>query len=348
MPYGSGLSAQLMTAPETVVGTGLTPTNSYEFLNETVTWQPTWVDGMGLKAGQTFKRASRTIQSRFSVGGDIVLEHADRGHMGALWKQALGSAITVPTIIGATTAYKQIHVPGNRTGMSHTVQVGRPQTDGTVRPFTWRGTKFVSWEFSCNDNQLAQLKVTVDAWQESTATALAAASYVGAAQVFNFSQASVFTLGGTASTTAGETTVATGVQVATIIRGITLTNANPMAVDRYGLGNAGVKKEQIENAIPTVTGHLDGEFTQRTEIYDLMQSNTTVPLELDFVSTSLAGAGNPFLLAFILPAVKFKAASPQAAGPDIVKMGVDFEAYDDGSGTNPVIQVKLVSTDTTL
>jgi hypothetical protein len=49
-----------------------------------------------------------------------------------------------------------------------------------------------------------------------------------------------------------------------------------------------------------------------------------------------------------MPAVKFKLAQPQLAGPDIVKMKADFEAYDDGSGTNPVLQVKIVSTDSTL
>jgi len=29
--------------------------------------------------------------------------------------------------------------------------------------------------------------------------------------------------------------------------------------------------------------------------------------------------------------------------PDVLPQSIGFQAYDDGSGTNPVIQVKLVS-----
>jgi hypothetical protein len=67
-------------------------------------------------------------------------------------------------------------------------------------------------------------------------------------------------------------------------------------------------------------------------------------MQIDFTHGD-AGGGNPFLLSFILPAVKFKEGGPQVGGPDIVGQDINFEAYDDGSGTNPPIQVKLVSTD---
>jgi hypothetical protein len=44
-----------------------------------------------------------------------------------------------------------------------------------------------------------------------------------------------------------------------------------------------------------------------------------------------------------MPAVKFKTASFNVTSPDVIPQSVGFEAFDDGSGTNPVIQVKLVS-----
>ena len=40
-----------------------------------MTFVPTWLDGAGLKAGQAYNRASRTIQSQFNVTGDITMEH---------------------------------------------------------------------------------------------------------------------------------------------------------------------------------------------------------------------------------------------------------------------------------
>jgi len=349
MPYGSGLSAQVGVKAETTVGTAVTVDRFYEFLDESLAHSTTWLEGQGLKAGQAFKRASRVAPSRFTVGGDLTVEHADKGGMGLLWKHALGSVITVPTQIGATTAWKQNHHAGAtslKTGLGLTVQVGRPQPDATVRAFTYRGMKVLGWEFSCSDAELAKLKLTLDGWDESVATGLATASYTAGAGLFSFADAAVFKIGGTATTTGGETTVAGGTQLTTLAKGITVTGQTPLATERYGLGNAGIKKEQAENAIPVVTISLDAEFTSRTEIYDLYKANTTTAFELVF-EHGLAGTAEPYELSFVWPATKIKQGSVNVSGPDVVPQKIDIEAYDDGT-SNPVMQVRLVSTDVTL
>jgi hypothetical protein len=343
--YGSGLSAQVGLKAETTVGTEVTVDKFYEFLSESLSWEATWQRSAGLRAGQGYVRTGRMVQTAYTAAGDLVVEHADRGGMGTLWKHALGSSATA-TQIAATTAYRQTHTPGAKTGLGLSVQVGRPQTDATVRPFTYRGCKVVSWEFSCSDGEIAQLSLTLDGWQESTATSLATASYSTTSAVFNFAHATTLKLGGTASTASGRTSIASGVATTTVFRGVTITGETPLAVDRRGLGNSGVKREQIENDRPTVMGTLDGEFTSRTEIYDLVKSGASTPLELVFDTGVAAGVGNNYSLSFILPAVKFSSGSVNADGPDIIGQSVNFEATDDG--TNPVIQVELVSTDTVL
>ena len=356
--YASGLSGQVGTVVESTYGTPVTVTRFWEFLSENFQFVPAWLDGQGLKAGQAYKRASRTVQSQFDINGDITMEHTDGSaataaadSMGWWWKQALGSSITTPTVVTGT-AYKQIHTPGSKAGFFATLQVGRPQISGvTVQPFTYTGVKVTDWEFSCSDNQIAQFKATCDGQTELTSTSLAAASYPTPNGLFTFKDAANFKIGGTATTSAGETTVASGVAVASRVTGITITGSSPMKVDRYGLGNAGLKGEPIENAIPSITGTLSAEFYSRTELYDVFKANTTTALQLDFSHFDSAGndangaaAGpNPYLLSFILPAVKFKTASANIGGPDVIPQSVGFEAYDDGSGTNPVIQVKLVS-----
>src|SRR5215475_3309699 len=245
--YSGGLSSQFMVAAESTVGTAVTVTTGYELLGgETLTFDPTFLDGQGLKSGVGYKRASRTVVSRVQAGGDVPMEFGDRGHFGLLIKHCIGSAVTTPTNI-ATTAYKQVHTPGGKTGLSLTVQEGQPETsDAVVKPFTYNGCKVTGWEFSCNDNQIAQIKLTFDAWNETNATGLAAASYTNGVIPFSFADATTFTVGGTASTSAGETTIGgSPTTVSSICKGITITNATPMATDRYGLGNAGVKKEQL-------------------------------------------------------------------------------------------------------
>src|SRR5258708_8219444 len=216
---------------------------------------------MGLKSGQAYNRASRTVQSRFDVNGDLTMEHtsgeaatAVADSMGFWWKYALGSAFTTPTLV-STTAYRQIHTNGSKAGQYLTCQVGRPQIlSVTVQPFTYVGVKITDFEFSCSDNQIAQLKVTCDGRTElTTSPTLAAASYPTPNGLFSFANASIMTLGGTVSTTSGFTSISGGTPVASLVNGTPLTGSTPTNVDRYGLGNSGLKGEPIQNHIPTTT-----------------------------------------------------------------------------------------------
>ena len=355
--FASGLSGQVGAVVESVYGTPVTVTHFYEFLSENFQYNPAFLDGQGLKAGQAFNRATRTVVSQFDVNGDLTMEHASgeaanavADSMGFWWKWALGSTLTTPTLV-LGTAYKQVHTNGSKAGQFITLQVGRPQISGvTVQPFTYTGVKCTDWEFSVSDNQIAQLKLTFDGQTELTSTALAAASYPTPNGLFSFANASVMTLGGTATTSAGETTIASGVALGSRVTGITITGSTPMKVDRYGLGNSGLKGEPIENAIPTITGTLTTEFFSRTELYDLFKANTTTPMQIDFTkfdpagndANGVASGPNPYRLSFILPAVRFKSAAVNVTSPDVIPQTIGFQAYDDGT-TNPVIQVKLVS-----
>jgi len=279
------------------------------------------------------------VQSRQTVSGSIELEHATR-NMGTLWKLALGSSVTTPTLV-LGSAYKQVHTPGDFVGKSATIQVGRPEPGGTVRAHTYAGCKVAGWEFSVSDGEYAMLSLDVEGRSESTATALAAASYTAGASVFNFSQVTTFKLGGTASTTAGETSVASGTTVAAIVNGFTLSGETPLATERFGLGNSGLKSEPLENDIPTVTGSLEAEFDRAT-FYDVFKANTTTAIEVKFEGDIISGTDKN-TLHFIVPAAKFKAVNPNVDGPDIVRATVEFEAYSDE--TNPVVQVTLISAD---
>lgn len=356
MPFAGGLGASIGIGAESTWGTQVAPDRWYEWLDASPQLNPTYVDGMGIKVGQAYKRASRTVITRTDVNGDVTFEHPDRGFdsatgkgMGLWWKHAIGAS-SGPTVI-ATTAFRTIITPSasGKVGLGLSLQMGWPEAGTqTVKPYTYRGTKITGWEFTCSDGSLAQVKFSIDAVAEDRATGLTAPTFpTSAQQLFNFADASIFTLGGTASTSAGLTTVASGVQVASIIKGITITGTTPLDDARYGLGNAGVKAQQYDNGIATITGSLDAEFTSQAELYNLFANNTTTVLDLSFRHGD-AGSGNPYELRFTLPAVKFKTGQVKPSGPALLSQTIGFEAYDDGSGTNPVIQVLLVSKDTTI
>ncbi|MGW4886907.1 phage tail tube protein [Streptomyces murinus] len=343
MTTGSGLDAQLAVGEEVTWGTAVTPTRAYEFNDEGLKLDPSFLEPTGLRAGLKYKRAKRVSISRRSVSGDITIEHATKG-MGLLWKHCLASSGTAAQI-DTTTAYEQIHTPGDFRGKGLTVQVGRPEpSTGTVRPFTYRGCKVTGWELSVSDNAIPTLKITFDGRDEDTATALAAASYASGSAVFSFANATL-SLGGTVATASGKTTVTGGVAVATVVTEVTVTGAAPMSTDRYGIGNAGLKAEQVENDTPTITGSLNAEFA-KSELYDHFTANDTMPMVLTLTGDEIGESGSNDLLEVILPAVKLKSAAPNVGGPDVVSMSTDIEAYSDE--VNPVIQVRIVSGDTTL
>lgn len=339
----SGRSAQIGFKNEGTVGTAATVDHFVEFNTETLAYAPTELQGQGLRASGIYARDSRRVRSRHSAGGSVEMDFSTNT-MGLLLKHALG-AVSGPTQQSSTTAYKSIFTPADTTGLGLTWQVGRPQTDGTVKPFTYNGGKITGWTISVSDNEIAKLSVDLDFWNQTTATALASASYTAAAEVFTFADVSVFTLGGTVSTTSGLASVSGGTSVATVCKGFSLTGSTPSAMERFGLGNSGVKKEQVENDWRTLTGTLDAEFTDQSEFYDLFAADTTTAVQLTFVGY-LIDTGQNATLDIILPAVRFTNVAPQVGGPDLVAQSVEFEVLDDG--TNAPVQIVTISSDTAL
>ncbi|MBB2909324.1 hypothetical protein FHS43_000570 [Streptosporangium becharense] len=342
MTTGTGLDSQVGIAAETTVGTAVTVTRFLEYTKESMKYSPGFLEPSTLAAGTKYKRVSRVTKSRVTAGGDLELPIATRG-MGLLYKHMIGSTATA-TQIGSTTAYRQVHTPVGKLGLGFTMQVGRPEpSTGTVRPFTYRGCKVTEWEFSLSDNDVATLKLSIDAMDEATATALATASYTSAHQ-FGFHQAAL-KLGGTVATASGVTSVTGGTAVATVINSISIKGSTPLATERYGLGSGGIKREPLENDIPTITGSLKAEFSQ-AELYDVFKAGDALALQLDLTGAPIGASGEEDTLSFICPAIILKEAPPVVDGPGIVMMDVAFEAYSDG--TNPVLQLLSISADTTL
>lgn len=342
MPTGSGLDAQVMFKAETTWGTAVTVDKAVEVNRETLSFERAYLEPTGLRVGTKYKRVARVTQSRRSAGGELELELATKGML-TLIKHMLGAPQTAPVQIAATTAYKTNFVPGDFRGLGLTVQVGRPEpASGVVRPYTFSGVKVASWEFTCEDNAIPTLRLSVLGRDEATGTALATPVYVTGASVFSFAGATL-KLGGTATTTAGETSVASGVAVSTIVRSITIRGETPMDADRFGLGNGGLRGEPLENDTPMVTGSLAAEFG-KAELYDLYANNTTFALDFALVGDAIGASGHNFTFGVIIPATKLKAAAPQVDGPGIVQMTSDFEGYADG--TNPPIQIQVKSDET--
>lgn len=346
----STFGQQFGYAVESAWGTIVVPDHFLPLLgNETMEYAPTWGNSETLTAGAFGEPASRAKVIRFEAAGDIPLE-LSYSKIGALIKQALGSSATATLISGS--AYKEVHQIGSTDGKSLTLQLGRNEVStGTIKPFTYPGAKVESLTIAASDGDTgaAQLTVTTNAKTESTATSLATASYASgaAAGAFTFADVSAIKIGGTAATTSGVIAVTGGTQATSLLNSVSTTFAVPGKTDRYGLGNQGAKSEQINNAMPMVTGSFAGEFTLQSEIYDVWKAGTTVPLQITFTGAVLAGGPN-YTFDMIFPAVKFLTAPPHINGYDVPGMAVTWKAYRDDVNGNNMAQITRISSDSAL
>lgn len=92
------------------------------------------------------------VPGAIKIAGQVQMELYDHS-MGLLLKNFFGSSV----ITGAGP-YTNTLTPGDLTGLSMTVQVGRPSVAaGVVQPFTYPGCKVGKWQLACQAGQIATL-----------------------------------------------------------------------------------------------------------------------------------------------------------------------------------------------
>lgn len=346
MPWSSGVAAQLGFKAESVYGTQVVVDKFIERDEFSLGLGDgqNWARGEGLYSGGQYVRLDRTVQTTRSCSGSLEADVIGK-NWGTLIKHMLGSSVSSPTLISGS-AYKQVHQVGSTDGMSLTFQKGVPQvSDGTVKPFTYVGTKVAGFELSCEEGGFLKAALDLIAKDELTlatntaSNALAAAAYPTLQEGFTWNQASV-KIGGTASTTSGEVSIAGGSAVSSVVHGFTLSHTNNLNDGGYGTSSTWAREPKAKRASTTIT--LDTEFGTQAEFYDPFRAGTAVPLEITFTG-SLIGGTDYFLFSIIAAGTKIRSAPVEQDSDDLAEHSVQLEVgYD---GTNSPLQIKLVSTD---
>ena len=239
MAIGSGIGASLGIATESTFNTYATVDHFSEFNSESTKYEKNTVVGQGLRAGGLVPRVQRRVVTTFGGSGDFEIDMPTRG-MGLLLAHACGG--TFPTGVLASGAYTYTFTPGDLFGKSFSLQVGVPQYGGTVTPKTLTGCKVTNFELSVGAGDIAKAKFSVDSAGFNTSTSLATPSYATNASttnLFHFAQGAI--------TDNASTSYAN-------IKDFTLTVDNSLKTDRYNLGSAGAKQEQIINGFRAITG----------------------------------------------------------------------------------------------
>lgn len=163
MALASGLASQLGFALESGYGTAATPVAFLPLKSESLTHQRERLESDGIIAGNRVLTSTQWNGGNITTSGDLALELYNRG-LGKLFTVMFGGVATT-----GAGPYTHTFTPADLAGDSLTVQVGRPSVDGTVNPFTYTGVKVGSWSLSCNVGEIAQLKLSTIAQNESVA-----------------------------------------------------------------------------------------------------------------------------------------------------------------------------------
>lgn len=348
MAIGSGLCASLGWAEESSYGTYAAPTHWAEFNSESLKMQKKIIANEGLRGCSRLPRVNRRVLTTQDAGGSIDLDVSSRG-FGLLLAHLMGTDSPTATQVAATGIYRQVHTIGDGIFTnSMTIQVGKPQSDGVVKPFSYVGCKFVNFEMSCGIDEYLNLKAEIDGRKEDIAQPLVAPTYVtGDEEMFHFGQIDV-EIGGTVTTTGGVAELV-GSEDVDGCKGMSFKHSVPLKVDRYFAGATSLKAQPIENGMRDITGKLSTEFANMAQLYDLFAAETTTALKIRFQGTDpVAGGGGFAAFEVLFPAVRFDTANPNVDGPDVLECEVSFKAYDDASGINPAMQIIYESADATV
>jgi hypothetical protein len=147
----TGLAAQIGYATETTVGTPVTTAAFLPLISESLTQDRTRLESNGIIAGRRVLTSDQWASGDVTVSGSVQHELYNRG-LGKLFTAMFGTVATT-----GAGPYTHTFTPGDLTGDSLTVQVGRPATNGTVYPFTYAGMKVASWEIACSAGEIATL-----------------------------------------------------------------------------------------------------------------------------------------------------------------------------------------------
>lgn len=331
MAIGSGLGASLGVAAESTYGTYVAPTRFLEIQSESLVETKNAIQGGGLAAGRFAQLGSRrTVVSRAGEGS-VEVEVANRG-FGLLLAHILGSSAT-PAQQGGSAAYLQAHTFGDNFGKSLTVQVGRPDTTGTVRPYSYLGGKVTAAEFSCGVDGQLTCTLDMDFREVSESQSLAAPSYSTSLFPFHFGQMDVKlgTYGAEASVTS--------------VRQWSLRIERSMATDRYYAGTAGRKAEPIMNEWVAVSGSIESDFVDKQLFMDRFVSDASTSLVVEFVGANIASTYDR-TIRFEMPMTFFDGGPHTVEGPDVLRSSFSYVVQSDG--TNPLVAVDYQSEDTTL
>lgn len=330
---GSGLSGSVGIGAETGYGTFAAPTRWYPWESEKFSVERKFSEAKAIVGGSLVKQAAQTVLLTQMVKGSLKMPVTTSG-LGLLLKAIMGS-VTGPTQQGTTAAYQSVFTVGPTVGESLSVQIGRPQTNGTITPYSYLGCKPESMELSIESGNVAELSVDFLGQTMNETEALTVPTYAATNPiVFSFQGSTL-----SASPTIGSETAMAN------IRKATLSFKRKLDDTRFYLGGNGLLAEPIEDDFIGISGTLEADFTDTTDWDTWVNGAEQISLILNLQGQVIA-TGYNFGLKLAVPVAQVEGGDPEMSGPKIVNREVKFEGLNDN--VHQPLTLTYTSTDVSL
>ncbi|ALV45830.1 hypothetical protein MB46_10395 [Arthrobacter alpinus] len=338
------LDCSIGLAKETVYGTGVAVAKFPEFLDESLAWNPTFVQGAGMRTGKRLARAARRSIAKEQSGGDINLEMCTKG-LGVFLEALFGTG-TSTAVPAQTGAYQQVFTPTTTDPVpSYTIQKGIPTVGGgAVTAMTFNGAVCASGEFSASAGEIVKLKTTWDAREVLTSVAYAPPSYAASPELFTFVHGSIC-IGGTV-TPPTATALATGGTIAANITEFSFSWDNKIDDGGFTFGSKGKRGRKPVVGLAEGKGKVTAEYTN-TILRDAYLAQQQLALLLTFETATVIGATARPSLQIYLPVIMLEGELPKSNGGAVITQSIDFTVLD-GEVTASPVYVAMVTTDTAI
>jgi hypothetical protein len=320
MSLKSGLAAQLGFSKEVTFNTYATPTRFIDFVSESIGASYERVESKAIRANARFMKSDDWNTGVTKIAGDVEFE---------LWNKSFGSLFEgmfggVSTSGPSGGLYTHTFTAGDLP--SFTFQVGRPQVDGTVTPFTYTGCMVQAWEIGASVGDPVMVKASLVGAAETRGQSLATASYASGLELMTFAGGSV--------------TVNHATPTTVKVHKISVKGDNGLNADRFFLGQT-TTSQPLEASQRSVTGDFETDYGANSGVYDLFVNGTEANLVLTF-----AGTANPTHLLRLTTHIRVDGDTPSIGGTDIVALPVKFKAIATGADSTAV-SVEYVTPDAT-
>ena len=306
MAIRSGLAAQIGIGVETTVGTAVTPTRFYEFNDESIAMTIERIESEGLRTGNRVLRSDRYASGQKAIEGSFSMDMT-ADNTAILFKHALGAVATAGSFVHTCTMSDPF-------GLGLTIQVGRPGNDGTVRAFTYAGTKINTLDLSVSVGELLSAEFGIIGTTAETIGSVTAASYASNLELLHFAGAAI-TVAGTAYP----------------CKDFSLSVNNGLTADRFVLGSQ-VAQQPIASSMAEVTGSLTAEFVDAVAYQRVVNATHAA-----IVATFTDSTGDSITVT--VPVARFDGDTPSVGGPDILDQTLNFKGLFNGTDSPVTIAV---------